>query len=122
MGFNKGRSVTGRKKQIPAGWQPERTFTPEHWDSVDAELIKEAIELAAAELDALLFGRTSDGGVMHLTWFYGDERLHKYPKSSDEAEEYLTQIVLTYKAAQNSSEGDSTQPPPNPPSRGKKRA
>jgi len=122
MGYQKNVTVVKKSRQIPHGWATGKATSEENWDLVDPDTIKDAIVATSVEGDALLFGRTSDGGVMHLMWHFGRERLHQYPKTVDEAEDCLQAVILTYNTLPTSSEDDSTSKGVNAPSRGSKRA
>lgn len=121
MSYQKSRPIGGKSgRKPPHGWGRNVATSDVNWDDIDPATIYEAICAATQENDAILFGRTSDGGVMHLRWYLAGESYDQYPKTSDEAEDCLQAIILTYNAPQPSEPSYPTQTPPQAPSRAKK--
>jgi hypothetical protein len=59
------------------------------WGTADFDVIARAIEAVTAAGDALVFGRTTDGGALSLSVLSGGERYTEYASSVEDAEDAL---------------------------------
>lgn len=66
------------------------------YQNADPTIIVDAIAIAAKNGDAILFGCTSDGGAVSITWLHDKKKDKLYPASTEALEDALTALTLYY--------------------------
>ena len=84
-------STSGSGKQ--SVYRRSNVSTTCDWGSVGAEELSQAIDMVTEHGDALLFGRSMDGGVLVLTVCAGTERIKFYARSGKEMTGHLLDII-----------------------------
>ena len=59
------------------------------WDNASAGALQRTIKIVTNAGGALLFARTSDGGALSLTLFYGNDKKKVYVSPADDTDEIL---------------------------------
>ena len=90
-------AVAATYSRFGAGESGERR-KDELWGAVDAQLLREFIELVTARGDGLAIARTSDGGAMSLTILHDKQRLRLYSHSTADMEADLEATIRELKA------------------------
>jgi len=62
------------------------------WEDADAQELWRTVCEATSAGDALMFGRTRDGGALVLTVLSGDERVRNYATGAEEVSALLARI------------------------------
>ncbi len=89
-GYGKGKvRGSGSKTQ----YRPQRAGSTVDWDDCDPAELAAAIVAVTHVGDALLVGRSVDGGVLVLTVCAGDQRIKYYARSGEEMTEHLKDII-----------------------------
>ena len=70
------------------------------WSGVSAILLAECVAKVVRSGDALMFGRTLDGGAGVATILSGNDRKRFYPPNDLSAEQTLMQISYAYSTAE----------------------
>jgi hypothetical protein len=68
----------------------------EIYENANVGTIINAIVIAAKNGDALLFGCTSDGGAVSITWLHDKQRDKLYPTSVEALEDALEALIQHY--------------------------
>lgn len=67
---------------------------PIGWDEVDPNAIAALVSATTNAGDALIFGRTSDGGALSLTILSGNDKHREYWNDPEAATEGLRQLAM----------------------------
>jgi len=66
------------------------------WSTVDANLLRGAVDSVAKAGGAIMFGITADGGAYSLCLLQGDQKVKEYPHSTEELNETLRGMIQWY--------------------------
>ncbi len=66
------------------------------YENANAEIVMSAITIASKHGDAILFGCTSDGGAVSITWLHDKKKDKLYPASTEALEDALEALTLYY--------------------------
>lgn len=90
----KGTSGSGKWTKYDA----KKAVTPIGWDEVNVSGISKTVQVVTGDGDAVLFGKSFDGGVLVLTICSGDDRRKFYGKSVEEMESHMHEIIALYQS------------------------
>lgn len=90
----KGTSGSGKWTKYDA----KKPVTVIDWDEVNVSGISKTVQVVCRDGDAVLFGKSYDGGVLVLTICSGTDRRKFYGKSVAEMESHMHDIIALYES------------------------
>lgn len=90
-GYGKGKA-SGSGKVSP--YRPQRTDVSINWRDVDSETLSGCVGAVTNHGDAVLLGRSVDGGVLVLTICAGGERIKYYARTPAEMTKHMSDILV----------------------------
>lgn len=92
-----GNPIDGRKTTRGSGisspYNPQRDGVSVDWGAVDAGSMFDCVDRVTRNGDAIIFGRSSDGGVLVITVCAGSERIKFYGRSGEEMDAHMEGIT-----------------------------
>jgi hypothetical protein len=74
-------------------YRHSRRDGPIRWDSVEADLLRAAVDSVTEAGDAIVLARSGDGGVLSITVCSGEDRVKWYAHDGTEANQHLAEIT-----------------------------
>lgn len=96
-GMAKSKKGTGGSGKW-SKYDSKKAVTRIDWDEVNVQGISKTVQVVCREGDAVLFGKSYDGGVLVLTVCSGDDRRKFYGKSVEEMESHMHEIIALYES------------------------
>lgn len=96
-GMTKPKKSTGGSGKWTK-YEASKPVTPIDWDEVDSKGIARTVQCVCGGGDAVLFGKSRDGGVLVLTICSGDDRRKLYGKSVSEMESHMHEVIAVYES------------------------
>lgn len=95
------KSMSKTKSAAPVGkasvWGAiKQPSTPITYHLIDPNLLCDAIHVCAENGDALLLGKTSDGGALSMLWFRAGDRIKLYASEVEVVVEALEEVIAYY--------------------------
>lgn len=101
MGYEKNKAVQKRSDSRNKGVRryagasgSNKAGTPIGWDEVDAVTVAGFVSAVTNAGDAVIFGRTSDGGALSVTILSGDDKHREYFNDPENATSALKQLAV----------------------------
>lgn len=101
MGQLKNQAIEKRSAKAQAGIskyaggsKAGNSSTPIGWDEVDAVALAALVAAVTNAGDALILGRTSDGGALSLTILSGNDKHREYLSDPEKANNTIRQLAI----------------------------